>query len=170
MWQFQQAGIEAAADLVHLWHKSFAEAYADTHTAENIHSYCSRNYTLEAAHKILTDELTSCTLALRQGKYVGVTILTDHNCSLRPELNGSELKHLYLLSSEYGSGLGKVMMDRALIQTRKKNRSILWLCVSDLNSRARNFYHKFGFKRIGKGPLLEVGTDILPSGIMIFEL
>ncbi len=165
--KFTRAGIGSKEHLVRLWIDSFTQAYKDLHSSENIRSYCSEHYTSTAAKKILTDDSYTCTLVSRSAKNVGVTILHHHSCPLRPELEASELKHLYILASEYGTGLGKLMMEKAIEQVQHTRKDWIWLCVSDLNHRAQRFYEKTGFQLIGAGPVLEVGTDKLTSSLMI---
>lgn len=125
------------------------------------------NYTSEAAQKVLTDRNAVCTIASRNGKQVGVYVILHHACPLLPYIAVSELKHLYLLSEEYGTGLGKAMLEHAFQVVKKEKKEWVWLCVSNLNSRAQKFYKKMGFEAIGDGPVLEVGTDRLRSTIMI---
>ena len=125
------------------------------------------NYTSEAAQKLLTDHNTVCTIASRNRKQVGVYIVQHHACPLLPHMVASELKHLYLLSEEYGTGLGKAMLEHAFQVIKKEKREWVWLCVSNLNRRAQKFYEKMDFETIGDGPILKVGTDRLHSSIMI---
>jgi hypothetical protein len=45
----------------------------------------------------------------------------------------------------------------------------LWLCVSDINHRAKAFYDRLEFKSVGEGPILKIGSDHLPSSILVFK-
>ena len=88
------------------------------------------------------------------------------------ELDGesSELKQIYILSSEYGTGLGKFLFESASEVARNAGRKWLWLSVSDINYRAQAFYKKLDFQSIGPGSAFEVGTDQLSSTIMTCNL
>lgn len=152
------------------WEKSFREAYHDIHAPIDIQTYCARNFTKESADKILSDENCICSFAVKSDETVGLSILCQNSCPERLHLSAMELKHLYLQASEYGTGLGRMMMEDAITKTKDSGKSHLWLCVSNLNFRAFRFYQKFGFTKVGNGPMLEVGMDRLLSSIMIREV
>ncbi len=169
-YQFKIIDHESAEQLRTFWIKSFKEAYSEVHSASDIQTYCTRNFTEQAAKYALTDEQCMCTFALSNEEPVGLSIIIHKSCPLKPSLLATELKHLYLLSSEYGTGLGKALMDDALNKAAAFGSSHVWLCVSNLNFRAFRFYQKLGFEKIGSGPILEVGMDRLPSSIMIRKI
>ena len=81
-----------------------------------------------------------------------------------------ELKQIYVLASEFGTGLGKRLLDEVFRCARRKKKSWVWLSVSDLNTRARSFYRKNGFRALGAAPVLEVGSDRLPATVMAIKL
>ncbi len=170
MIHLQQIGPTSASILRDLWEDTFREAYPEEHSLENLQVYIDKNFTFEAAETILSDKKTVCKLAFNEGNAVGLCLLIHEDSPIALEGSSTELKQLYIRSSEYGSGLGKGLMKDAIREAEKANRDHLWLCVSDLNYRAQRFYKKFGFTRIGEGPVLEVGTDLLPSSIMVRKI
>ena len=165
--RFSNIPIHAAKELVTFWKSSFIQAYKDVHSPENMEIYFAENYTIAAAEEILGNKNYHCSFAKRGNKNIGVSIIRDRSCTLLPKLNSSELKHLYVLSTEYHSGLGKMILENVFQTLHQNKKEYLWLCVSDRNLRAQNFYRKFNFKVVGKGPILNVGTDALSSSIMI---
>ncbi len=164
------AGIEAQKQLKDLWEESFRQAYTDVHSPENIESYCSENFTDKEALKFLEDPQTVCTLASLNGLKVGLSVVKHHDCPIELEASASELKQLYILASEYGTGLGKILIEDAFRIAKEAGNDRIWLCVSAINYRAQSFYSKFGFSKIGNGPTLKVGSDRLPSLIMSLKL
>ena len=146
------------------------EAYKDQHSAENMETYCSQNYTTEKQEKVISDPNYDVSFADKSGSEVGALVIHHHSCPLKPNLNSSELKQLYLLSSEYGTGLAKLLMEHSFELVKNQGNKWVWLCVSDLNYRAQRFYQKMNFEKIGEGPVLEVGTETLPSSIMLRRL
>lgn len=167
MVEYQIADIGTTEVLIQLWVDSFTQAYEGVHSPENIQSYCSFNFSPKSAKKVLTNDRMVCTIATRNNKPIGLSIVHHHNCPIRIQDSSSELKQLYILSSEYGSGLGKSLLEDSFNIVQKAGYNWAWLCVSNLNYRAQNFYGKIGFDSIGGGPILEVGTDRLKSTIMI---
>ena len=170
MFGFRRAGIESSDELVHLWVETFTQAFEDVHSSENIRAYCSKNFTVEAAMELLSSDQTVCIIASRNAQPVGYYVVKHHQCPMELDGESSELKQIYILSGEYGTGLGKSLFDSASEVARSAGRQWLWLCVSDTNYRAQAFYKKLDFKSIGPGPVLEVGTDQLSSTIMVCSL
>lgn len=166
----KKAALESAELLANFLKSSFIDAYHDVHSEANIEAYCNEFYTREHQEKAIADTNYDIYFALKAGKEVGVLVINHQSCHLRPELKSSELKQIYLRSSEYGTGLGKSLMEHAYKLIASRGNEWVWLCVSDLNHRAQRFYEKSNFQRIGKGPILKVGTERLPSSIMIRQL
>ena len=157
-------------DLVTLWRTSFIDAYHDVHSEDDIKKYLDEHYTLSEAERVVNSEAYERIVARRDSNNVGVVIINKTSCPIGKYPKSYELKHLYLLASEYGSGLGKELLFKAMDLLRNKEQNSMWLCVSSRNKRAQKFYLKYGFREIGVGPQLVVGKDIFPSKIMIREL
>ncbi|MEX0299697.1 MAG: GNAT family N-acetyltransferase [Kordiimonas sp.] len=160
-------GPEAVNTLQSIWINTFKEAYAGLHSEADIQSYCDINYSEEAAQAVLMDELSDCILAYVDGNPVGFYVVKHHNCPLGNFAEqSSELKQIYILADHYGDGVGRALYSDALKKISARNRSAIWLLVSDLNSRAQAFYKKQGFEYLGPGPVLEVGAEKLPSSVL----
>lgn len=97
---------------------------------------------------------------------MGFYLVKHHACPIALEGRSSELKQIYTLSSEYGSGVGKLLFEDCVQRIRENQASWVWLAVSNINYRAQAFYLKLGFEAIGDGPTLSVGADQLTSTIM----
>jgi len=170
MIKLKKVGIESVELLGELLRSSFVEAYHDVHTKENIDTYFAQYYNNKVLGNTIEDPSYDIFFAHKDSKAVGVLVLHHHHCPLRPALKASELKQLYVLSSEYGTGLGKYLMEQSYKIVSDLNNEWIWLCVSDLNYRAQRFYQKMNFERIGEGPILTVGTDQLTSSVMLRQL
>lgn len=164
--RIRKVGIDFADGLVDLWIKTFAQAYEGVHTPENIQHYCSANFTLDRARADLSDDRTQCCVFFRGDRPTGFYILKDHDCPIALEGESAELKQIYIVADEYGSGAGRSLLQDALGAVRSSKRAWMWLSVSDLNHRARSFYEKNDFRPLGSGPVFDVGTDRLTSTIM----
>lgn len=167
MIEFKIADIGFAEELVKFWRVSFLQAYSEIHSNENIEAYFAQSYTTAEAQRILSDKHFICIKANREGKTVGIAIINHRRCPLKKELNASELKHLYLLSSEYGSGLAQEMVEKVFQISEDAGKSAVWLSVSKLNVRAQRFYQKLGFDLMGNGDDIKVGDELLPSLVMV---
>ncbi|MEM9006627.1 MAG: GNAT family N-acetyltransferase [Cyanobacteria bacterium P01_F01_bin.86] len=163
---FRKVGVESAEALAHLAAATFMQAYSDVHSPENIRAYCVQNYSLEAAIATLSSDQFACTIADRENVSVGYYTLKYQQCPTPLGGSSCELKQIYILSSEYGAGLGRRLFEHACEVARETGAAWLWLCVSDRNYRAKKFYQKLNFEPVTSGPILMVGTDQLPSTIM----
>lgn len=64
-----------------------------------------------------------------------------------PWLHGPYLQFLGLLPGDEGQGLGRLVLDWMAREGQGRVRN-LWLCVSEINGRARAFYEREGFERV----------------------
>lgn len=166
MSNLKHIGPNNANQLANLWVETFKQAYEGVHTPENILAYCEENFTPAQAKAALSDPKTECVIAYKGTNPVGFSLLSHHDCPVILDGPSSELKQIYILANQYGTGLGRTLYESAIKSLRDQNREWVWLCVSDINHRAKAFYQKLEFTAIGTGPIFEVGTDRLSSTIM----
>ena len=170
MSEIRRVGPDYAETLAVLCATTFAEAYREEHSAEDIRAYCAANYTADAAAAALADPDTVCKVAFgKDGAAVGYYLLKHHDCPVALAGGSSELKQIYILAREFGSGVGRSLFDDAVDCVRDAGRRWIWLSVSDRNHRAQAFYRKLAFEPVGAGPVLEVGSDRLTSTMMARE-
>lgn len=168
--ELRDAGPDFAADLVELWTLTFREAYASAHSDDDIRAYCATNFTRDAARAALSDERTLCRIAVADGAPVGFFIVVHRACPAPLDGTSSELKQIYVRASVYGSGVGRALLGDAIERVRARQRSWIWLAVSDRNARAQAFYRRQSFAPVGAGPVLVVGADRLTSTLMARKL
>jgi len=156
--------------LAELWRTTFEQAYRAEHHEDDIRAYCESNFSVDAAEAALCDPRIICKVAFRDKTAVGFYLVKHNDCPVPLGGSSSELKQIYVLASDYGSGVGKFMFDDAIQCIQDSGRSWVWLVVSDRNQRAQAFYRKLAFKPLGIGPVIEIGTDPLTSTIMGREI
>ncbi len=166
MYRIDKANSEFASTLSQLWKDTFAQAYKDVHTPENIQTYCAKNFSIEEAISELKNDKVICKIATMDDVAVGFYLLKEHDCPMPLDRSSTELKQIYILSNHFGKGLGKTLYQDAINSIKRNGRSHVWLCVSDINYRAKAFYNKLDFKAVGTGPVFLVGSDRLTSTIM----
>jgi len=170
MIDIRQVGETSAAELSELCATSFADAYQGVNSAADINAYCERNYSIAIIKANLSNPDVIYKAAYRESKAVGFFMIQNQDCPNELDGNVVELKQLYVLASEFGTGLGKQLLDEAIQCALQKNKEWIWLSVSDINTRAQSFYRKYGFELFGAAPVLEVGNDHLPATVMKLEL
>lgn len=157
---------QSAKAFADLCARAFWDAYRDVHRREDIEAYCALHYSPERLRRVLADPAKSSCIAVRADRWVGYYLLSSGVCPIALGGVEVELKQIYVLASEYGSGLARTLLDSALQEARAMGAAYVWLVVSDKNRRAQAFYRKLGFVRRGAGDVIEVGEDRLPSSIL----
>ncbi|MDJ0711786.1 MAG: GNAT family N-acetyltransferase [Woeseiaceae bacterium] len=170
MIKIDRIGPDNAALLADLQTLTFRQAYSDVHSPEDIEAYCLAHYTSGIAEADLSSQDTVCCVGQLNSEPSGYYMVKHHACPIALGSHSSELKQIYVLSSAYGGGLGQALYEHSLANILAAGHQWVWLCVSDINYRAQAFYTKLGFTKIGKGPVLKVGRDKLPSSILVLEL
>lgn len=170
MINIQAIAEDQAGQLAVLQTRTFREAYADVHASTDLDAYCRTHYTKEKAVAEVTASDAVCRFGMLADQPSGYYIVRHRVSRLAPAPLSSELKQIYVLRSAYGSGLGQALYQDALEAIRSVGHRLVWLCVSDINDRAKSFYEKLGFERVAAGPALSVGKDQLPSSILTREL
>ena len=97
----------------------------------------------------LADPAFAFLLAEADGVAVGFAKMGPHSLPVAPAGPMIELRQLYLLGSQQGSGLAARMMDRVIAIARERGAAELFLSVYVDNVRARRFYERYGFEEIG---------------------
>jgi len=169
MFELQIVGPEHSDQLVKLWVETYRQAYEDVHSSKNIAAYCEANFTLESASVELSNPQTACCIGSRGSDPRGFYVVKHHSCPIPVDSESSELKQIYVLAKEYGTGLGRLLYEHAIECVRAAGSNWVWLSVSDINYRAQAFYQKLGFEQLGPGPLFEVGSERLTSSIMAYK-
>ena len=66
-----------------------------------------------------------------------------------PRGPSAELRQLYVRARWHGAGVAAVLMDWAIATARDRGAGDLYLSVFVDNHRAKRFYARYGFERIG---------------------
>jgi len=150
--------------------ETFVQAYEGVHSNNNLVAYCNDNYSIDSTKLLLNQKSVESVVAFQGSEPAGFYVLKHHQCPIKLVGLSTELKQIYVLSGHLGSGLGGKLFSSAVDQAMKNRSKWLWLCVSNINDRAQAFYRKLGFTKIGIGPELIVGSDILSSSIMALDI
>lgn len=159
-----------APRLAELQTETFKQAYDGVHTEADLDAYCEQHYTAERASSELLDQKTSCYFGWVDSELAGYYLVKNHPSPISLPFSAIELKQIYVLSRAYGTGLGKALFAHASQIAGDLGANGIWLVVSNANDRARAFYEKLGFVKVGVGPILEVGDDELTSSVLALQL
>lgn len=156
----------AAQVLAILGARSFTEAYQSLHDASDIKAYCDMQYSLAATRANLLNPELRYRVAYHGDRALGFSLTTRRACPVVDSANAVELKQLYMLADQTGTGLGTRLLEDALDVARDRGEDCMWLIVADFNKRAQAFYGKHGFEMRSAAPILVMGRERLPATYM----
>ena len=65
------------------------------------------------------------------------------------DIDSLELERIYILKEFQGAGLGQDLLEHTISIATEHGKKYIWLGVWEHNERAKHFYQKNGFYRIG---------------------
>lgn len=105
--------------------------------------------TLERWRAEIADPAFAFLIAEDGGVPVGFAKMGPHSLPVTPTGPMIELRQIYLLNSQQGTGLAPRMMDWVIATARERGAQELFLSVYVDNHRARRFYERYGFEEVG---------------------
>ena len=150
--------------------ETFYETFADTNTAENMTAYLESAYNEEKLCKELSNPDSEFLFLYVDERVAGYMKLNDFPS--QTDINDSdalELERLYILKEFQGLRLGNDLMNYAIQTATERGKKYVWLGVWEHNERAKHFYEKNGFYRIGAHSFA-VGDDVQTDYVMRKDL
>jgi GNAT superfamily N-acetyltransferase len=132
-----------------IFRASFCDTFAHLYRAEDLEAFLAK-FTRQAWETELDDPAYAVLLAEDGGEAVGYVKLGP--LTLPVDANGGavELRQLYVLKGQHGSGVGAALMDWALGEAKGRGVGELYLTVYTDNHRAKRFYERYGFVPVGR--------------------
>jgi diamine N-acetyltransferase len=147
-----------ASEYAHLWNNAAAfGAQLETFSAS-------------AFASILQRPDVHAWVAELDGTVVGFLTMVQGSANpITREPNGAEVPRAYLLPGSRRLGLGRMMMEAAIVHARKERLGHLWLDVMDSAAGAIQAYERWGFEHIGER---RFGRPVIPelAGMLVFRL
>lgn len=137
-----------AAALAAVFAESFTATFGHLYAAEDLAAFlggCGE----EAWAGELCDPGYLIRVAEEEERIVGFAKLGPPKLPVEPRGPSAELRQLYVLKPWQGAGVAAVLMDWAIATARDEGAQDLYLSVFIENERAKRFYARLGFERIG---------------------
>jgi ribosomal protein S18 acetylase RimI-like enzyme len=152
-----------ATQLADLGRQTFQDTFGADNRPEDMAAYLAANFSAEKQLAELEDVDTVFLLARMHQELVGYAKLR-FNSKLGVEAGKTpdvrmEIERLYVREDWIGTGLGATLMRRAIEEARQHACRSVVLGVWEKNTRAIEFYQRFGFKVIGQHEFM-LGTDV----------
>ena len=126
---------------------TFYEAYFEQDDPHDLSNYLHENFGRETIEAEM--ERSAYYIAFRRGKAVGYAKLRDGEPHEAVKGNAIELQRIYLVERVWGTGIGELLLDHCIVESRAMGKDVLWLGVWEENRRGLSFYAKHGFERVG---------------------
>jgi ribosomal protein S18 acetylase RimI-like enzyme len=139
--------------------QTFYETFAAQNTEENMQLHMVQYYKVEKIQAELIDPLNIFLLAYIGDKLVGYAKMNEDVKKESGSLdNPIEIERIYTVKEMIGKGVGKKLMEKCLGIAKEKNMKVIWLGVWESNTRAIEFYQRWGFEKFGEHSF-PVGND-----------
>lgn len=142
-------GIDDAATIAALMRRCFTATFGHLYDPADLAAFLD-GLTLERWRAEIADPAFAFLLAEADGEPVGFAKLGPHSLPVEPAGPMIELRQLYIVGEQHGSGLAQRMMDRVIATARERGAKELFLSVYVDNHRARRFYDRYGFGPVGR--------------------
>jgi ribosomal protein S18 acetylase RimI-like enzyme len=80
-----------------------------------------------------------------------------------------EIERIYVTKEHQGTGLGGVLMNKALETAKQRDKAYVWLGVWEKNEKAIGFYKNYGFYEMGRHTFV-LGSDVQSDLVMRKDL
>ena len=152
-WQLRLASPDDAAAAALVASASFLETFAGILSGADIVAHCLEYNSPEAFSLWIGRNDSDVLLAVHRdgGAPVGYALLVVPEMpTITTTPDDIELRRIYILQRAQGTGLGHQLMAAAIEEALRRRKKRLILGVLGRNERARKFYERKGFVRIGE--------------------
>lgn len=160
-----------AAPLSKFGARTFYESFAADNTVEDMRQHLASAWSPEKQLAELRDpDIDTLILTDSAGHWLAFAQLRANKVSDGVPAEGSiELWRFYVDKPFHGHGVAARLMDATKQRARQRGADSLWLGVWERNERAKAFYAKHGFRKVGS-KVFVVGSDPQTDHVMLCAL
>lgn len=157
-----------AARLSALAQATFTETFGHLYRAEDLAAFLAQIGPARWRAE-LADPAFRVRIAEADGAAIGFAKLGPSSLPVEPRGASAELRQLYVLRPWHGTGVAAALMDWAIATARGDGALDLYLSVFVDNARAKRFYARYGFERVGRHAFM-VGAHTDEDDVMRMAL
>jgi len=170
----RRAGTADVAALAALATRTFVHAFGADNDPRNIERYVATSFSQRRIAEEVAAEGSTVLLAYDDAVEPDVPIGYSRlqSGSAADGVNGTrpvQLVRIYVEPAMVGRGYGSALLRACLDEAATGGSDVIWLGVWERNDRARRFYERWGFRRVGRHDFVlgdEVQTDdVLARGL-----
>lgn len=159
-----------AALIADLSRATFQETFAPYNTEKNMELFLKEQFTRPRLMKEVGLSENTFLLAYHNQNISGYVKLRQGE--VPKPLKGKkalEIARIYVVKEYIGKGVGKELMQASFDIAHERNLEVIWLAVWEKNTRAFDFYSRWGFENFGSQIFL-LGLDLQKDWLMKKEL
>lgn len=139
--------------------RTFAEAFSEVNTEEDMNKYLKENLSLEKLTIELNNENSEFYFAIIDDNIIGYLKLNSGEAQTDLKDNKAlEIERIYVLPAFHRKHVGQSLYSKAIEVAKQKKVDYVWLGVWENNQQAIAFYKKNGFVEFSKH-LFMLGND-----------
>ena len=160
---------ECTPDDIHILYqfsyKTYNETFRHMNTPSNMKSYLEQAFDINKLRDELSNSSSLFYFLYADEELAGYLKLNEYEA--QTDLNdpqSTEIERIYVTKEFQGSGLGRILLNKAIDIASIRKKSYIWLGVWEKNDKAISFYKKNGFYVIGNHPFFmgeEEQTDFI---------
>lgn len=156
----RRAVVDDAALLAELGARTFRETFASANRPRDIETYVAKAFSKDGIEAALQDPACHFWIAYeRSGDPIGYEKLREGaSPACVRGVSPVEIQRIYVLEAAIGTGLGAALMRTALAWAERGEFDSVWLGVWERNTRAIEFYQRWGFATVGEH-VFRLGAD-----------
>jgi diamine N-acetyltransferase len=130
--------------------ETFYETWRPVNTEEDMQQYIAKAFNPEKIKEDLADDNNTFLLYTHDDLVVGYAKMRrDRTCEVFGREKVIEIERIYVSSHHQGMKFGKMLMDECIEIANREGNAWLWLGVNIDNTKAIDFYRRYGFEIFG---------------------
>jgi ribosomal protein S18 acetylase RimI-like enzyme len=131
--------------------ETFVEDFAMPYSPSDVATFIATTYTEGALGKYLHDAAYRHFIATHEDRPVGFALVGPNGLPHGEARDGDgELKRIYVIREAQALGVGRVLFDAAVGWLESAGPRRVWIGVWSGNERAKRFYARRGFVKVGE--------------------
>jgi len=149
--------------------ETFYESFAEFNTQADMDKFLAEQFSKKTLMEQVGETGNTFLLAYVDSYPAGYLFLKDTTEAALHTANAIEISRIYSRTLFIGKGIGKALMEAAIVQGRSMSKDCIWLGVWEHNHRAIDFYTKFGFSKFSEHDFV-LGNDVQRDWLMNLQL
>jgi diamine N-acetyltransferase len=142
--------LEDSRKLQEISYETFNETFNDQNTPENMNTYLERAFNLKQLEKELSNVSSQFFFIYFNNEVAGYLKVNTNDAQSEEMGNETlEIERIYIKNKFQKLGLGKYLLNKAMVIAMERNKKKIWLGVWEKNENAIAFYRKMGFVQTG---------------------